>query len=103
MQSFDHHKDRLPRAAHSQLLSVMEKEAHEYIPDSLKEYLEVRRAQEEESLPQNEMNAPADAPPAMTVELLSEEEQFQKLWADLSRKALVVATDLNCWQVIRNI
>ena len=73
----------------------MEKESHEDIPDSLKEYLEARRAhRKKKSLPQNEMNAPADAPPAMTVELLSEEEQFQNLWANLSRKALVVVTDL---------
>ena len=96
-KSFDHHKDRLPGAAHSRLLNEIEKAAHEDIPVSLKEYLEARRPLEE-ALPQNEMNAPASPPPAIavdiTVELLSEEEQFQRLWADLSEKALVMVADM---------
>ena len=43
---------------------------------------------------QHEVNAPADAPLDMNRELLSEEEQFQNLWADLSRKERVVIADL---------
>ena len=92
--SFDHHKDRLPGAAHNRLLSEIEKAAHEDIPVSLKEYLEARKPREEEVLPQNEMNAPASPPPAIAMKLLSEEEQFQRLWADLSGKTLVVVADL---------
>ena len=100
-KSFDHHKDRLPGAAHNRLLSEIEKAAHEDIPVSLKEYLEARRPPEE-ALPQNEMNAPASPPPAIAVdiavdiavELLSEEEQFQRLWTDLSGKTLVVVADM---------
>ena len=94
-KSFDHHKDRLPRAAHHQLLHDIEKAPHEEIPVSLREYLEARRAQEE-ALPQlqNEMNSPTSPPPFTVVETLSEEEQFRRLWADLSRKELLVAADL---------
>ena len=93
-KSFDHHKDRLPGAAHSRLLSEIKRTDHEDIPVSLKGYLEARRPPEEEALPQNEMNAPASPPPAIAMELLSEEEQFQRLWADLSGKTLVVVADL---------
>ena len=92
-KSFDHYKDRLPRAAHRRLLSEIEKAAHEDIPASLKDYLESGRPREEETWSPNEMNAPA-SPPAIVVELLSEEERFQRLWADLSRKERVVIADL---------
>ena len=93
-ESFDHHKDRLPRAVHNQLLHEMEKAVHEVIPVSLREYLESRRPPEEEALPQNQMDAPASTPPFPVMETLSEEEQFRKLWTDLSRKGLVMVTDL---------
>ena len=93
-KSFDYHKDRLPGAVHSRLLGEIKRTYHEDIPVSLKEYLEARRPPEEETLPQNEMNAPASPPPAIAMELLSEEEQFQRLWADLSGKTLVVVADL---------
>ena len=90
-KSFDHHKDRLPKAVHDQLLREIEKATHEVIPVSLKEYLEARRPLEEETLPQNQMDASASI---HGMETLSEEEQFRKLWADLSRKELVMVTDL---------
>ena len=93
-KSFDYHKDRLPGAVHSRLLSEIKRTDHEDIPVSLKEYLEARRPPEEETLPQNEMNAPASPPPAIAMELLSEEEQFQRLWADLSGKTLMVVADM---------
>ena len=93
-RSFDHHKERLPREALGRLLSEVEKSAHENISVSLKDYLEGSRTPEEKTLPQNEMDAPAGSPPAIVVELLSEEEQFQCLWSDLSRKELVVVADL---------
>ena len=93
-KSFDHHKDRLPKAVHDQLLRKIEKTAHEVIPVSLREYLEARRPPEEETLPQNQMDAPADIPSFHGMERLSEEEQFHKVWADLSRKELVMVTDL---------
>jgi hypothetical protein len=93
-KSFDHHKDRLPRAAHGRLLSEIEKAAHGDIPVSLKDYLESSRAREEEALSQTEMNTPTSPPPAIAVELLSEEERFQRLWADLSRKERMVTADL---------
>ena len=94
-KSFDYHKDRLPRVIHRRLLSEIKRTVHEEdIPVSLKEYLEARKPREEEVLPQNEMNAPASPPPAIAMKLLSEEEQFQRLWADLSGKTLVVVADL---------
>ena len=93
-KSFDHHKDRLPRAVHDRLLREIEKAAHEVIPVSLREYLEARRPPEEETLPQNQMDAPASTVSFHGMETLSEEEQFRKLWADLSRKGLVMVTDL---------
>ena len=93
-KSFDHHKDRLPRAVHDRLLREIEKVAHEVIPVSLREYLEARRPPEEETLPQNQMDAPAGTPPFHGMETLSEEEQFHKVWADLCRKELVMVTDL---------
>ena len=94
-KSFDHHKDRLPRAAHSRLLSEIEKASHEDIPVSLRDYLEAKRPPpEKEKLPQSEMAAPTSTPPFTVVETLSEEEQFRRLWADLSRKELLVAADL---------
>ena len=93
-KSFDHHKDRLPRAVHNRLLCEIEKVAHDVIPVSLREYLEARRPSEEETLPQNQMDAPAGTPPFHGMETLSEEEQFYKVWADLSRKELVMITDL---------
>ena len=93
-KSFDHHQDRLPGAAHSRLLNEIEKAAYEDIPVSLKEYLEARRPPEEDAWTQNEMNAPASPPPAIAVELLSKEEQFQRLWADLSEKTLMVVADM---------
>ena len=94
-KSFDHHKDRLPRAAHSQLLSEIEKASHEDIPVSLRDYLEAKRPPpEKEKLPQSEMAAPTSTPPFTVVETLSEEEQFRRLWADLSRKELLVVADL---------
>ncbi len=92
-KSFDHHKDRLPRAAYSRLLNEIEKSTHENIPVSLKDYLEARRLPEE-TLPQNEMEAPTSTPPFMVGETLSEEEQFQRLWKDLSHKELLVVADL---------
>ena len=93
-KSFDHHKDQLPRAAHSRLLSEIEKATHEDIPVSLRDYLEAGRLEEEAALPQNEMNAPLVVPPAMEVELPNEEKRFQSLWADLSRKERVIVADL---------
>ena len=45
-------------------------------------------------MPQNQMDAPAGTPPFHGMETLSEEEQFYKVWADLSRKELVMITDL---------
>ena len=77
-----------------ELLREIEKVAHEVIPVSLREYLEARRPSEEETLPQNQMDAPAGTPPFHGMETLSEEEQFHKVWADLSRKELVMVTDL---------
>ena len=85
-KSFDHQKDRLPKAAHSRLLSEMEKATHEDIPVSLRDYLEAGRLEEEAALPQNEMSAAVVGPSAMEVELPSKEKRFQSLWADLSRK-----------------
>ena len=93
-KSFDHHKDRLPGAVHDRLLHEIEKVAHEVIPVSLREYLEARRPPEEETLPQNQTDAPASTLPFHGMELLGEEEQFRKVWADLSRKELVMVTDL---------
>ena len=93
-KSFDHHKDRLPKAAYSRLLNEIEKATHENIPVSLRDYLEARRQPEAETLPQNEMEAPASTPPFTVVETLSEKEQFQRLWADLSHKELLVFADL---------
>ena len=93
-KSFDHHKDRLPRAVHDRLLREIEKAAYEVIPVSLREYLEAGRPPEEETLPQNQMAAPASTVSFHGMETLSEEEQFRKLWADLSRKGLVMVTDL---------
>ena len=93
-KSFDHHKDRLPGAVQDRLLREIEKTAHEVIPVSLREYLEARRPPEEETLPQNQMDAPAGTPPFHGMETLSEEEQFHKVWADLCRKELVMVTDL---------
>ena len=93
-KSFDHHKDRLPGAVQDRLLREIEKAAHEVIPVSLREYLEARRPPEEETLPQNQMDAPAGIPSFHGMERLSEEEQFHKIWADLSRKELVMVTDL---------
>ena len=91
--SFDYHKDRLPRVVHRRLLSEIKRTVHEDIPVSLKEYFEARKPPEE-ACPQNEMNAPASPPPAIAVELLSEKEQFQRLWADLSGKTLMVVADM---------
>ena len=93
-KSFDHQKDRLPKAAHSRLLSEMEKATHEDIPVSLRDYLEAGRPDEEAALPQNEMSAAVVGPPAMEVELPSKEKRFQSLWADLSRKERVIVADL---------
>ena len=93
-KSFDHHKDRLPKEVHDQLLRKIEKAAHEVIPVSLREYLEAGRPPEEDTLPQNQMDAPASTPPFHGMETLSEEERFRKLWADLSRKELIMVTDL---------
>ena len=93
-KSFDHQKDRLPRAAHSRLLSEMEKATHEDIPVSLRDYLEAGRPEKEAALPQNEMSAAVVGPPAMEVELPSKEKRFQSLWADLSRKERVIVADL---------
>ena len=90
----------MPKETLGRLLSEVENSAHENIPVSLKDYLErsktleESRTPEEKTLPQNEMNPPAGSPPAIVVELLSEEEQFQCLWSDLSRKELVVVADL---------
>ena len=88
-KSFDHHKDRLPMAAHSRLLSEMEKATHEGIPVSLRDYLEAGRPGA-----QNEMSVAVVGPPAMEVELPSKEKRFQSLWADLSRKERVIVADL---------
>ena len=96
-KSFDHYKDRLPKAAHVRLLREIEKATHEDIPISLREYLEARKPPEAwqyETLPQNEIAVPTSPPPSTVVELLSEEEQFRRLWADLSRKELLVVGDL---------
>ena len=93
-KSFDHHKDRLPRAAHGRLLGEIGKAVSEDIPVSLKEYLEARRPQEEAIQPRNERDAPVAVPPAMAVALPGEEEQFQNLWSDLSRKELLIIADL---------
>ena len=93
-KSFDHHKDRLPGAVQDRLLREIEKAAHEVIPVSLREYLEARRLPEEETLPQSQMAAPANTLPFHGMETLSKEEQFRKLWTDLSRKRLVMVTDL---------
>ena len=93
-KSFDHHKDRLPGAVHDRLLREIEKAAHDVIPVSLRKYLEARRPPEEEALPQNQMDAPASTVSFHGMETLSEEEQFRKLWTDLSRKGLVMVTDL---------
>ena len=93
-KSFDHHKDWLPKAAYDWLLHKIEQAPHEDIPVSLREYLEARRPLEEEALPQNEIDAPTSAPPFTVMETMSEEEQFQRLWADLSRKELLVVGDL---------
>ena len=93
-KSFDYHKDRLPRVLHRRLLSEIKRTAHEDIPVSLKEYFEASRPPEKEAWPQNEMHAPTSPPPAIAVELLSEEEQFQRLWADLSGKTLMVVADM---------
>ena len=86
MESFDHHKDRLPGAVQDRLLREIEKAAHEVIPVSLREYLEARRPSEEETLPQNQMDAPAGTPPFHGMETLSEEEQFHKVWAIYAAK-----------------
>ena len=89
-KSFDYHKDRLPRAAHHRLLHEIEKAPHKEIPVSLREYLEARRAQEEAlPQPQSEIDAPTSSPPFTVMETLSEEEQFRRLWTDLSRKRTV--------------
>ena len=93
-KSFDHQKDRLPRAAHSRLLSEMEKATHEDIPVSLRDYLEAGRPEKEAALPQNEMSAAVVGPSAMEVELPSKEKRFQSLWAELSRKERVIVADL---------
>ena len=93
-KSFDHQKDRLPKAAHSRLLSEMEKATHGDIPVSLRDYLEAGRLEEEAALPQNEMSAAVVGPSAMEVELPSKEKRFQSLWADLSRKERVIVADL---------
>ena len=92
-KSFDHQKDRLPRAAHSRLLSEMEKAPHGDIPVSLRDYLEAGRPEKEAALPQNEMSAAVVRPPAMEVELPSKDKRFQSLWADLSRKERVIVAD----------
>ena len=93
-KSFDHQKDRLPRAAQSRLLSEMEKAPHGDIPVSLRDYLEAGRLEKEAALPQNEMSAAVVGPSAMEVELSSKEKRFQSLWADLSRKERVIVADL---------
>ena len=92
--SFDYHKYRLPGAAYNQLLNEIEKAAPENIPVSLKDFLEARRQPEEETMPQNEMEAPVSTPPFTVAETLSEKEQFQRLWAELSHKELLVVADL---------
>ena len=92
--SFDYHKDRLPRVVHRRLLSEIKRTAHEDIPVSLKEYFEARKPPEEDAWTQNEMHAPASPAPAIAVELLSKKEQFQRLWADLSGKTLMVVADM---------
>ena len=92
-KSFAYHKEKIPRATHRQLLNEIEKAAHEDIPVSLKDYLESSRAREE-ALSQNEMEAPMGTPAFTVVETLSEKEQFQRLWADLSHKELLVFADL---------
>ena len=87
-------KTGCPRRFTIRLLRKIEKAAHEVIPVSLREYLEARRPPEEETLPQNQIDAPASTASFHGMETLGEEEQFRKLWADLSRKELIMVTDL---------